>query len=491
MSECPLTLRVLKGSALTHAELDNNFLSLKGCITNLQTQIDNIGPISGETLPYVFITGSTESIVPNTGGGNTMTSIKPFSSVLGGSNNSIVNASRSSIGGGTNNSITSAYFNEITSSFIGSGGYNVLFANRSSIVTGLYNEVSGQISYKGDTIPSYGVIIGSGSNNRIISSYNSSVLGGGQNKLYTSSSSSILSGWNNKLYDGIGSDIIGGYNNRIDGGGWTNTIVGGYANKIINRWGNFIGGGGYNNITGGTTPGTYSQYNSILGGITNKIHNANYSTIIGGKQNKVLHSNSHIIGSNITTISANTTYVESLNIKTVTTGSTSSEVLVRESNGIINTKQIITENTQQSILYLTSTGTTYSDGRSPVASGILNIGLNPIELLPTPGINKYYDIERIIMEYTATGTEIASPCLKATDGLSTVFTCYPFGVTNVSNVIKTFWLYVDTTNFVVSDLQRYENQSINLTTLNGLNPDSSIQGSLKITIKYVIRTFGS
>jgi hypothetical protein len=55
---------------------------------------------------------------------------------------------------------------------------------------------------------------------------------------------------------------------------------------------NFIGGGYQNTITSGNT--------------------VSYSTIVGGSGNTINHTNTHIIGSNITTVSADTTYVESL-----------------------------------------------------------------------------------------------------------------------------------------------------------------------------------
>jgi hypothetical protein len=62
--------------------------------------------------------------------------------------------------------------------------------------------------------------------------------------------------------------------------------------------------------------------------------------ILGGSGNIITHSNSHIVGSNITSISANTTHVERFNIGTVTTGSSSTDVFVRESNGMVNTSPI-------------------------------------------------------------------------------------------------------------------------------------------------------
>ena len=35
---CPLTLRLVKGSRLTHAELDNNFIALRHCIESVSAE---------------------------------------------------------------------------------------------------------------------------------------------------------------------------------------------------------------------------------------------------------------------------------------------------------------------------------------------------------------------------------------------------------------------------------------------------------------------
>ena len=51
MANCPLTLRIIKGSKLTFAELDGNFTSLSNCITALENGLySNFLPLSGGTL---------------------------------------------------------------------------------------------------------------------------------------------------------------------------------------------------------------------------------------------------------------------------------------------------------------------------------------------------------------------------------------------------------------------------------------------------------
>jgi hypothetical protein len=51
MPNCPLTLRLVKGSKLTFAELDQNFISLRNCINNVESYVnDNFLSLSGGSL---------------------------------------------------------------------------------------------------------------------------------------------------------------------------------------------------------------------------------------------------------------------------------------------------------------------------------------------------------------------------------------------------------------------------------------------------------
>jgi hypothetical protein len=122
---------------------------------------------------------------------------------------------------------------------------------------------------------------------------------------------------------------------------------------------------------------------------------------------------------------------------------------------------------------------------------LLAIGVTPIACLPLSGSGKYRDYDYIIVEYYATGNEVVSPAFKFTDGIQTVATFYPIGVENTANLIKTFYLYVDTTNFVLSDLQRYANTNLSITTMSGANPDASVEGTMKIKIYSKTITFGA
>lgn len=131
------------------------------------------------------------------------------------------------------------------------------------------------------------------------------------------------------------------------------------------------------------------------------------------------------------------------------------------------------------------------------SSDILNMGSSPIVLLPVPGVNNYYDIDRIVLEYSG--------------GSST----YNFGVNNFPTVFFSgFNKYQIITNggwdtndriwiviFAASELandgsQDYpkvtsqdKNESIIFTTWTGANPTTG-DGTILAKIWYKVRTFG-
>jgi hypothetical protein len=148
-------------------------------------------------------------------------------------------------------------------------------------------------------------------------------IGGGYGNQITGTNSftnSIVGGYQNIIRDDAKySSIVGGSGNIIDG----NNVGAGQSGRM------FIGGGRDNTLSG-------SNYSNIVGGYNNTINTSIYSSIIGGESNIVNHNHSHIIGSNITSVSANTTHVERFNIGTIDSGSASTDILVREANGMVN-----------------------------------------------------------------------------------------------------------------------------------------------------------
>ncbi len=144
-----------------------------------------------------------------------------------------------------------------------------------------------------------------------------SFIGGGiDNSINSHFNSFIGNGRNNTLFDGQRCIIIGGVNNYM---------------RVVS--GGFIGGGRDNTIYGN---GGISPYSFIGTGRNNFISGSSYSSVITGINNNLFDTNhSHIIGSNITSVSANTTHVERFNIGTIDNNESLNDILVRDTNGTI------------------------------------------------------------------------------------------------------------------------------------------------------------
>ena len=291
-------------NVITH----NNSFILGSNITSSQantTYVENliaVGTVIGDgsglinvpaadPFPYTgsaIISGSVNFITTN--------------SILGGEDNTSTGF-RTIIGGGTNNIITNA-----SHSFIGGGIINLIISNNayadSVIVGGRSNRISGS---------------GGGENNA-----RACFIGSGESNIITDQAegSSIVGGSNNIIRKRI-SFIGGGYNHTIGnngGSGLPGVIVGGNGN-YANGYLSFIGNGVDNRIEGGyggtILNGPAHRINgtnsTILGGSSNHISSSD-SSILGGRQNQILsgHNNTFILGSNITSSQANTTYVENL-----------------------------------------------------------------------------------------------------------------------------------------------------------------------------------
>ncbi len=201
--------------------------------------------------------------------------------------------------------LNASHTNNGGQSTIGGGFQNTIscLTNFSSIASGCRNTIQSSACY---------AYIGSGLCNYNCSQY--SFIGGGNTNTIqaTSTISSILNGTDNCIsrcsnYHSIAS----GCENAITGGPGTNGVIAGGKNNTIG--GNstscnyqYIGNGQCNNITDST-------HASIISGFRNSI-NGDYSSTLGGCGNCICHNESFIIGSNITSSAACTTYVNNLNV---------------------------------------------------------------------------------------------------------------------------------------------------------------------------------
>ena len=307
-------------------------------------------------------------------GGGTSNQVKGegqtcYSSIVGGFDNCISDG-YSFIGGGLNNYILRGD----GCNFMGGGIGNILGrVGQSAIMSGISNIASG--SNCSGTSVNCGLIIGGGVLNHICGNIQQSViLGGRSNTIFTGSESTqIMSystvggGYCNRIFAGNNNTISGGTFNLIQTTGCAalknnNTIGGGTTNTIQNHSGtSTIGGGTNNGISGGigsaiaggkqnliascgrdtghsfigagacnktcscctfmgtgraNTIDSTNQMGIIIGGDLNRICGAaTCSGIFGGKNNIVCNNLSYIIGSDLTTTAACTTYMNNGTIK--------------------------------------------------------------------------------------------------------------------------------------------------------------------------------
>lgn len=130
------------------------------------------------------------------------------------------------------------------------------------------------------------------------------------------------------------------------------------------------------------------------------------------------------------------------------------------------------------------------------SSQIKSMGSSPVELLPAPGANSYYDIDKIILEFT-----YAAPAYTSTDAsffIGTVDGNYVgawFPKTLITRTANRYTVMngLSPVNVVGSFCEYSEdelNLAIKLTTSSGSNNPASGNGTLKAKIYYRIVTIG-
>jgi len=312
---------------------------------------NNLTNNSSNTIGHSTIVGGTLNTATGGysfigAGKNNCTTISSTNSVIVAGENNKVSSINSSVVGGTLNTASASC------TFIGGGSYNQVSGINSSVVGGTLNTASAQSSFigggnrneiQGTALYSscYSSIVG-GSNNLISSCC--SFIGGGSANTVSNCYSSIVGGCNNTLseyYGFIGggsgntvsdywSSIVGGDGNIVSGD--CSGILGGRSNNIYVADGSLIGGGRGNIVSGGCSGvlgGSYNQVSginsSVVGGFNNTA-SSEFSAIVGGVCNHIqlTHCKSFIVGTNISSSAACTTFVNNLYI----TGSTTTNAVM-------------------------------------------------------------------------------------------------------------------------------------------------------------------
>lgn len=123
---------------------------------------------------------------------------------------------------------------------------------------------------------------------------------------------------------------------------------------------------------------------------------------------------------------------------------------------------------------------------------ILAMGSTPIELLPAAGAGKYYDVEKIILEYThsTTAYSLVDDFLRVTYstlGYSIDKQVITAGLDVICIADSTYSISVGNQLFSQALLP---NASVDLTTDNGGNPTLG-DGTIRAIVTYTLRTFGA
>ena len=156
---------------------------------------------------------------------------------------------------------------------------------------------------------------------------------------------------------------------------------------------------------------------------------------------------------------------------------------------IIN-PDVLTTSSNTVVVTMVDNKTTYSDGRPDVNSGILTMGTSAIELLPTPGANKYYDYERLILEFEpGTVPYATSVDLSFSGGPFPTMSGQIYKAFKNVNIAYAGVTYVNTTTGNAFSPPAKLNQSLLLSTLDAVNPTDG-DGTLRAIITYTERTFG-
>ena len=353
------------GGGGNHRIYDSECSTIGGGQTNVIC-CSNKSTIGGGAFNRINTAKFNDSRYGVIGGGKYNYSAAPYTSVLGGWGNyahlsggtvgggryNVLSGAYGFIGGGRSNTIKSGLIpqfggdalispsiivsgrsNKIYSpnSFIGGGSCNKISDNNSSVILhgytnciygggdgfilgGSLNSLSGNTTNSNSSFRNF---IGNGTSNCIIGhgdqgSKVNTILNGCYNLIgpetnpggsKTITSSTIVGGTNNCIKSGDEMTTVG-----FIGGGQSNSLSG--TNAMVNSINSTMSG--QNNIIGaGHTIDIYGRQSFVGSGFCNTIC-ADYSSIVTGCSNNNFHDNSHVIGSNITTVSGNMLHAQTL-----------------------------------------------------------------------------------------------------------------------------------------------------------------------------------
>jgi len=219
---------------------------------------------------FIYGSGNVGIGMAIVGGQNNTINRSQYSTIFGGTSNTIPNAfnDQNQIVGGSSNTITAGGNSGIyggSSNAISTGNATILGGNSNTVSGGTYPQLIGSIN---SSITSGGSYVG------LFGARGGAINGGDTVWMFGGQSNTITNGYISGLYSGRDNVINTGTSNALGGG----NIWGGYQNQIL---GNGLGfseilGGNQNVISGSSMSGSV-----IIGGFNNRIDNLNGVTVIG------------------------------------------------------------------------------------------------------------------------------------------------------------------------------------------------------------------
>ncbi len=296
-----------KSSVLTHDEVDNNFIYLRGeLIYTAQTV--------GSTVTLKKINGNDLSFNVGSGGGSGSTggywttggtdntalrSVFGNNTINGDSTSSVIAGEANTIGAGPSDGTDGSYIFSNGSSII-SGGTGAIFGGRFNLLSNSPNSFIGggnENIISGNSALS--VIVGCLSNT--VDDTDKSFIGGGEDNTLNGERSIILGGLQNTITGHTNSAIIGGTGNTIDFciGGWTG---------VTNPNSEFIIGGNDNTVYNSIGTGIIGSFNSTSSASTNSVMMATSGSTMNNRRSVLLGGAGNVIGISKNTMQQITSY---------------------------------------------------------------------------------------------------------------------------------------------------------------------------------------
>lgn len=138
-----------------------------------------------------------------------------------------------------------------------------------------------------------------------------------------------------------------------------------------------------------------------------------------------------------------------------------------------------------------SGGSDYTETIVNISSAeILAMGTSPVELLPAAGVNSYYDLEKIVLEYTHVTTAYTLLDLIGVYGNVTTYGLIYDNLISSSEDMSYLFTPIGASDNTGAGYAEKMNKNIVLSTVTSTNPEDG-DGTIRVIIYHKTRTFGA